>query len=549
MLPDSDHPLLVGGVVGAVLVALSIGLFWMLSPSGDTTGTTTTASQTTQPADTTTSGSTETTGVTSVSSTSADSSTTTSATSVPDSPVNAWVDRSTVFQPYGDVVEGLLTFRGNPTATYYGKGPIPSSPEIKWRYPDTPMCSTSTDLGVTSTWCGNGWTGQPVIWERPDGITEMIFGAYDRKLHFVDAESGQDTRSPILTGDIIKGTPTIDPDGYPIVYFGSRDNKIRAVALDRTEPVVIWDFEVCLPQPSCPEPSETVRVEGRWNDDWDASPRIVNGFMFEGAENGHFYIWELNRSYDELGLIVIDPELKFSMASYTEQLLNDIGGAYPAVSVENSAAIFEGRVYFANSGGRVIGLDITNIADGEAPIVFDYWVGDDVDASIVIDDEGMLYVSAEYERYLPRAQELGQLVKLDPYNTDDPYLWGMESLVDPGPKGGLWSTPALGDEAIYAVVHKGFLVVVNRETGDEEYVYNLDPGSWSSPVIIGDRLLVISNTGLMRSFNIVDEFQPVLEWTFEVGDGHIEATPAVWKGMVYVGNRDGYMYAVGEQDG
>ena len=35
-----------------------------------------------------------------------------------------------------------------------------------------------------------GWTGQPAVWERPDGKTELIFGAYDRALHFVDAETG-----------------------------------------------------------------------------------------------------------------------------------------------------------------------------------------------------------------------------------------------------------------------------------------------------------------------------------------------------------------------
>ena len=29
--------------------------------------------------------------------------------------------------------------------------------------------------------------------------------------------------------------------------------------------------------------------------------------------------------------------------------------------------------------------------------------------------------------------------------------------------------------------------------------------------------------------------------TFEVGDGHIESTPAVWTGMIYLGNRDGCM--------
>jgi outer membrane protein assembly factor BamB len=533
MTPDTDHPILVGTIIGALLVATSVVLFWMFAPSGEAADPTVAASTSTT--DVTTEPS-ETTGATRVSTTAIEPSTTSTST-IPDTPLTDWVDRQTVFQPYGTTVEGLLTFRGNPTGTFYGKGPVPSNPEIKWRYPDSPMCSASTDLGVTSTWCGNGWTGQPVIWERPDGVTEMIFGAYDRRLHFLDAETGQQTRSPILTGDIIKGTPTIDPDGYPIVYFGSRDNKIRAVALDRTEPVVIWDHTADL------------AVEGRWNDDWDASPRIWNDFMFEGSENSIFYIWKLNRSYDDLGLVQVDPQLKFKMPTWTEELLNDIGPSYPAVSVENSAAMFEGRVYFANSGGRVLGLDITNIEQGEAPIVFDYWVGDDADASIVIDEEGMLYVSVEYERYLQRAKDLGQLVKLNPYDTEDPYLWGMYSLTDPPYKGGLWSTPALGDEAIYAVVNKGYLIAVNRETGTEEWVYDLAaPGSWSSPAIVDDKLIVASNTGILRVFNIVDEFQPVLLWTLPVGDSHIEATPAVWKDWIYIGSRDGYMYGIGQKD-
>jgi hypothetical protein len=69
------------------------------------------------------------------------------------------------------------------------------------------------------------------------------------------------------------------------------------------------------------------------------------------------------------------------METWTDELLSAIGSEYPAVSVENSTAMYEGRVYFANSGGRVIGLDITGLEIGRDPeVVFDYWVGDDVDA-------------------------------------------------------------------------------------------------------------------------------------------------------------------------
>ncbi len=538
---DSKRPAIAGIALGAILIGMSLALFWLFSPNGETPAVAG-AETTVAPADTE---ATSTTGTTIISTTVIEPSTsTTTEGTIPDTPLHAWVDRRTVGEPWGSAVEGLLTFRGNPTNTYYGTGPIPITPEIHWKYPEVPMCSASTDLGVTSTWCGNGWTGQPVIWERPDGITELIFGAYDGRLHFVDADSGKQTRSPIATGDIVKGTPTIDPDGYPIVYFGSRDNFLRAVALDRTEPVVIWEVEAKV-------------SEGRWNDDWDASPRIVNDIMFEGAENGLFHIFKLNRDYDDLGLVTLDPHLLIKMETYNEQLLRDIGSGYwgvnniaLAVSVENTAAIFEGRVYFANSGGRVLGLDITNVESGEAPIVFDYWVGDDVDASIVIDGEGMLYVSVEYERYLDRAKELGQLIKLNPYlEGEDAYLWGVNSQTEPEIKGGFWSTPALGNEVLYTVSNKGFLSFVDLETGDEEVFRDIGVGSWSSPAIVDGHLIVASNDGLLRDFFIGgDERNPELQWTIEVGAGHLESTPAVWKGMIYIGSRDGFMYAIGEKN-
>lgn len=533
------RPLQVGAGLAILLAGTSLVLFWLFG-SGESTATPNTSTTVVAIDSTTLPGASSTTAETST------TAATTSTTPTTVIPSHEWVDRRTVGLPWGTEVEGLLTFRGNPTNTYYGEGPVPTTPAVAWRYPDSPMCSSSTDLGVVSQWCGNGWTGQPVIWERGDGVTEMIFGAYDRRLHFVEAETGIKTRDPFLTGDIIKGTPTIDPDGYPIVYFGSRDNKIRALALDRGEPVEIWSFEVCLPQPSCPAPSESVAVEGRWNDDWDASPRIVNDIMFEGAENGWYYIWKLNRGYDGLGLVTIEPKLLFSMQTYDDALLAKIGPGYPAVSVENTSAIFEGRVYLANSAGRVIGLDITNVENGEAPIVFDYWVGDDVDASIVVDHEGFIYVSAEYERYLPRAQEVGQLVKLDPYTEGDPWLWGMWSLTTPPAKGGLWSTPALGDGVLYAVTNKGFLVVVDQQTGDEITAIPLAPGSWSSPAVVGDNLIVAAQDGALRNFDITDPRNPILDWTYVIGS-HLESTPAVWHGMIYVGSRDGYMYAIGDQ--
>jgi outer membrane protein assembly factor BamB len=123
----------------------------------------------------------------------------------------------------------------------------------------------------------------------------------------------------------------------------------------------------------------------------------------------------------------------------------------------------------------------------------------------------------------------------------------MRSLTTPPAKGGLWSTPALGDGVLYAVTNKGFLVVVDQATGDEITAIPLPPGSWSSPAVVGDNLIVAAQDGAVRNYDVTDPRNPVILWTYVLGDGgHLESTPAVWKGMIYVGSRDGYMYAIGD---
>ena len=74
-------------------------------------------------------------------------------------------------------------------------------------------------------------------------MTEVIFGAYDKRIHFVDAETGERTRPDFNMGDIVKGSVVLDPDGYPILYAGSRDSRYRLIALDRDEPTEIWGLE------------------------------------------------------------------------------------------------------------------------------------------------------------------------------------------------------------------------------------------------------------------------------------------------------------------
>ena len=447
------------------------------------------------------------------------------------------VPASGVKRPWGSVV-GVTMFRGNPTRSYYGAGPVPDRPEILWRYPDKAMCTSKAVDGETVTWCGTGWTGQPVIWDRPDGVTEVIFGAYDRQVHFLDAETGQPTRPAFRVGDIVKGSPTLDPDGYPLLYFGARDDLLRILALDREEPTELWA-------------RSAYENPVRWNNDWDSNPVIVEDVMYEGGENGWFFAFRLNRGYDKGGLVTVDPEALIEFQTWDDELLRQEGG--DQVSVENSAAVFENRVFFANSAGRVLGLDISEVGRGEAPVVLDFRVGEDVDATIVVDEAGYLYVSAEQEIFSTRGKEVGQLMKLDPSRPDDPLVWSVAVPPRGGGNGGLWATPALGDGVLYAATHPGELLVVETDTGEVVWRDEIGPHAWSSPVL-ADRTLVVAIgcgiRGALRGYDVSDPKRPVALWESPLPSGAcIESTPVVWRGGIFVGSRDGYFYAFGEPDG
>lgn len=445
-------------------------------------------------------------------------------------------------QPYG-THRGLLQFRGNPQHTWYGEGPVPLVPAVSWRYPDSPMCVEETigrgEDAQVKRWCGTGWTGQPLIWERPDGVTEMIVGAYDGAIHFLDAATGQPTRRPFQTGFMIKGTLTLDPDGHPLLYGGSRDDYLRVIALDRDEPTELWRLG--------PNPSRV------WNNDWDGNPSVVDGILYVGGEDSWFYAIDLHRSTGDDGLVQVEPEVLVALPGWNDDLFRGIGDHN--VSIESSVVIDGDRAYFTNSGGRVVGLDISDVRAGEAPIVFDYWLGDDADASLVVDADGMLYATVELERRTARSLEVGQLVKLDPNAAGDPRVWGLQipSRPDiPGDDGGAWSTPALYGGTLFLTTHPGDLLAVDAATGDVLYRERIGYHEWSSPAVVLDEgrpvlVTALCEGGGLRAYDISDPTALRELWTVRTPSGAcIESTPAVWKGSIYVGSRDGYLYRFGD---
>ncbi|MGN6696467.1 MAG: hypothetical protein ACTHN0_19970, partial [Aquihabitans sp.] len=123
-----------------------------------------------------------------------------------ESSYKGWVDPKSSGEPWSTSLVGQLTFRGNPTRSYYGLGPVPEKPKVLWRYPESGgMCSSSPVGNTPHSWCGSGWTGQPSVWEDENGDVKIAVGTYDQNIHFIEAKDGSDWLQPFDMGDIIKG--------------------------------------------------------------------------------------------------------------------------------------------------------------------------------------------------------------------------------------------------------------------------------------------------------------------------------------------------------
>ncbi len=444
-------------------------------------------------------------------------------------------DPSGFGRPYPNAkVRGLLTFRGNPSRSYYGSGPLPTRPVERYRFPEAAMCRSSSNLGRTKVWCGMGWTGQVTLAER-DGPgparTWAVFGGYDGHLHFMDAATGQRILPDLVTGDLIKGTPTIDPDGFPLVYSGSRDDLLRVVAIDRPgRAEVLWTLD-----------SESVGPV-LWNDDWDSSPLVLGDHLIVGSESSRFWVIELNRRIGPDGLVQVDPEVTYTTEAWDAEVLAADGDE--VASVESSVAVYRDTVYFGTSAGLILGFDLSDIDSPRR--VFRLWTGGDNDASVVVDPDGFLYVGSQYDRDLPRAREVGQLTKLDPSRPDDPVVWKVDDSA--ALEGGVYGTPAVVGQMVYVGTNGGRLMGVDRSDGTVRWTKFMGGPVWGSPVVVDDTLLVGDCNGVLHAYDVSDPgADPPQRWSVTLG-GCIEATPAVWDGQIFLGTRAGYLHVLGEPD-
>lgn len=471
-------------------------------------------------------------------------------------------------------IPGVLTFGGNNYRNTFTYGTQNVTNKTLTRVWEKGIGSLSTE--TMGTWTGTGWTGMPVIVQWPeetrkvlgvydeyknkDGFVEVIYTTMDGHIYFLDLESGEPTRDPINIGVVTKGTASLDPRGYPLLYTGqgitSREDGVSGAwfrIIDLIQNKVVWKFGG----------KDSFSYRGWQAYDSSALVNAATDTIIAPGENGVFYTFKLNSSFDSAaGTVSVNPgplqKYRYKGDGYGFAEEDDRRW----VGIENSVAVFHNYAFFTDNGGRLQCLDLNTF---KLQYVVD--VTDDSDTSIVIEEDVAnntfyLYTANEVDKQSgAKAAGGGKSYHRKIDGRTGKIIWEAEwdaRYGNTSSNGGTLTTPHVGhgnisDLVIYNATlvpvtytengetktgNGGRLVAYNKETGEEVWRYEQYRDFWSSPVVIYDAnenayVLQCDRNGMMRMF---DARTGEILKEIDMGS-RIESTPAVFGDYLVVGTR------------
>lgn len=454
-------------------------------------------------------------------------------------------------------VPGVLTFRGNNhrSGGAYGKAEVRDKElQIAWTK------EIGEIRGEGSYWPGAGWTGQPLLVNWPEAtrkamgldptfandpnFVEVIYPVFEGKVYRLDLASGQETRNPIDVKFGFKGTGSVDPRGYPLLYAGQGLN-------DRNGTIGPWRYRVF----------DLIQNKELWGipgidasslrQEWGAfdSSALVNwqtDTLIEPGENGLIYKVKLNSAFDAAAKkVTISPEL--------------VKMAYAAPKsakhgIENSAVAYRNLMFAADNDGNVFCWDATTMQ-----ILWMRNTGDDVDATMVLEateDGVFLYTGNEVDnRGRPGGERIANMRKIDAMTGRQVWQHDIPAYYDAGVNGGVMGTPAIGqgslsDMVIFNVARttaprEGDMLALDKRNGQVIWRRHMSNYSWSSPTILqatdGSQYGIVTDSeGVMHLFD--PQTGQDLS-TVHLGK-NTEASPAIYNNMIVVASYDKKIYGI-----
>jgi len=468
-------------------------------------------------------------------------------------------------------VAGVLTFRGNNfrNAPTYGYTTMKEFlVEQIWERPVGGMKSSKWAF----SWSGTGWTGQPLIIRWPDEIkqimninaekkakanlVEVIYATMDGNIYFFDLDDGKATRPSINIGAPIKGTPALDPRGYPILYVGQGDKASPGSSMTQIGMRIFNLIDQSLLTFINGEDTMAYRT------DWgacDSSPIVdaITDTLIWPSENGIIYTAKLNTKFDAAAkTLSIAPEftnLRYKATNTTLQ------------GVESSPSFYGKYMYFSDNSGVLYCLDLNTMN-----YVWVKPLDDDTDVTPVISQE-------EDGVYLYTGTEVDYQQKITGNYLGDAFVYKINALtgktiwrnslkcwtkndeanVGNDVNGGILATPIVGKNKINNLVVFSFcmtngiysgntLAAFDKGTGQLLWNYKSANYGWSSPVDVysedGTAYIIFpdsqskvhllnGSTGKMLSVGKIT-------MKGDVG-GNVESSAAVYNDTLVIGTRRG----------
>ncbi|MBO4848972.1 MAG: PQQ-binding-like beta-propeller repeat protein [Clostridia bacterium] len=483
--------------------------------------------------------------------------------------VSAFSGESVEFR-HNDVyseAEGVLSFRGScfRQNAFYGTAKVESGKlQILW-HRDSYSVPKGEGGNYSGAWTGSGWTGQAlcVRWDKDtkaimnmfdwakekDGLIEVIYPTMDGNIYFFDMETGEPTRNKLVFGVPFKGSGSVDPRGWPILYVGQGDHYNTEGKASKAYVISLIDGKVLATVGAKPD-SFALRS---WHA-YDSAAIIDAGTdtLFYPGENGILYRVKLNTSYDkQAGTLTMAPDAPVKVRY---QSIRTKSGKF-WLGYEPSAVAWRNYLYLADNAGFMQCVDVNTM---KTVWVQDIW--DDTNATPCFEEDpengtGYLYVGNTLDNKAD-ANNRGDVAffKIDACTGE--VIWQKEYTIytDKHVTGGFQGSAVLGRGELEGLVittyssvgngYAGYVVAYDKETGDEVWTFKVAGYTWCSPVALydaeGKAYIVVCNcVGDIYVLNGKGEQLDKINV-----ESNIEASPVAFDNYIVVGTRVKGIYGI-----
>ncbi len=214
--------------------------------------------------------------------------------------------------------------------------------------------------------------------------------------------------------------------------------------------------------------------------------------------------------------------------------------------VRSTPAIGQGMVFVGSGDFHLYALD-----ERSGRVLWRYRADAGVTGSPAL-SEGVVYVTDQASTVHAVDVETGELVWRVPTGPDRPLPWGHES-------GDVWaSSPTLVDDVLYVGSGDGHLYALDRATGQTRWRFATEGRVRSTPAVAEGRVYVGSGDGRVYALDASSgdllwradtEGVSLFSGDFGFDRRTVQSSPAVADGRVFVGARDGFLYALDAASG